>query len=262
VQRFYLGLTSVTLVVLGVYLSLGAYHFPQLTLNYYQTAGSVLVWSGAFLLVVSYLIRGEVRTALHFARTPKGAVVGGVYFAFHLLLYGFVLEGILVYLYGSAPFVTSPFVFISSNLLYPASLANALVGIAFSPNLTILIPPIYDASLSLFSIITAIIIDILIMANVGAVGKIGSVKSTAIRARAYLAMPVAGIALGASCCMSLPVLLSIADPALTILSSLIWVFYLTYFVLPVLAAVVLKLNFDLANRTASAAERLLPPLSS
>jgi hypothetical protein len=256
VQRFYVGMASVTLMVAGVFLSLSAYHYPQLTLNYYQTAGSVLFWAGALVLAVSYLFSGALRTALRFARTPKGALVGGAYFVFHLLVYGFVLEGILVYLYGSAPFVNSPFVVVSSNLLYPASLLNSIVGMAFSPNLTILIPPIYDASLSLFSIVTAILIDILIVANVGVVGQIGSLEAAAIKTRAYLLMPATGIALGASCCMSLPVLLSIADPAFVVLSSLIWVFYVTYFVLPLLAAVVLGLNLDLANRTAMTARRL------
>ena len=133
---------------------------------------------------------------------------------------------------------------------------NALAGMAFNPTLTILAPPVFDTSLSLFSIVTAVVVDVLIVANVGAVGRIGSVGAQAVKARAYVAMPMAGIFLGASCCMSLPVLLSIADPAFTSLASLLWVFFLTYFALPVLAAVVLKLNLDLANRTASAALRL------
>lgn len=254
-QRFYLAMASVTLMALGFALVLEAYRFPGLALNYFQAAGSLMFWTGGFLLVLALIARAAGQ-ALRFCRTRKGAAVGVVYIAFHLLFYSYVLEAIIVQLYGSPPFVSSALVLVSSSLLYPASVVDAFIGMAFNPTLTILVPPVFDSSLSLFSVFTAVIIDLLIVANVGAVGRIGSVGASAAKARAYIAMPLTGIFLGASCCMSLPVLLSIADPALTALSSLLWVFYLTYFVLPVLAAVVLKFNLDLANRTAAAAERL------
>ena len=257
-SRFHLAMASVTLLALGFAVSLEAYRFPGFSLNYFQAAGSLMFWTGGFVLVLA-LMEGDARRALGFARTRVGTLVGAAYISFHLLLYGYVLEAILVQLYGSPPLVSSAFVFVSSNLLYPASFENALVGLAFNPTLTVLVPPIFDASLSLFSIFAAVVIDLLILANVAAVRQIGSAGGTAVRARAYVAMPLTGIFLGASCCMSLPVLLSIADPALTALSSLLWVFYLAYFVLPLLAAVVLKFNLDLANRTARAASRLAAP---
>jgi hypothetical protein len=217
-----------------------------------------MLWTGILILVLAFLMGNAPSLALKFAKSPRGAVIGGVYIVVHLLAYGFVLEGILTFIYGSPPFVTSTFALVSTNLYYPASIGNVIAGLAFSPSFTLLVPPIYDLSLSLFSIVTAVTIDLLILANVSVVGQIGAVKSSVIRARAYLAMPVTGIALGASCCMSLPVLLSIADPALTALSSLTWVFYVTYFVLPVFAIVVLKFNLDLANRTAAKAVQLAP----
>ena len=259
-QRFYRWLSSLTLMALGISISMTAYHFPQLALNYLQALGSLLFWSGGLLLVVPLTLGSAAKQALDFTRTGKGVAIGGFYLVVHLILYGFILEAIFVQLYGAPPFVSSPFIFVSSTLLYPASIANTVIGMAFNPSLTILVPPIFDVSLSLFSIFVAVIIDILILANVGAVRRIGSSRAITVRARAYLVMPLTGIFLGASCCMSLPVLLSVTNPSLTALSSLAWVYYLTYFGLPVLAAVVLKLNLDLAARTASAAVRLESPL--
>lgn len=241
-----------------MFLSFGAYQFPLLPLNYPQVAGSLLFWAGAFVLVVTFLLGSAPRLALRYAKTPGGVLVGGAYLVFHVLLYGFVLEGILVTIYGSPTFATSPLAFLSTELLYPASPGNAVLGITYSPSITVLIPPFYEASLSLFSLFAALVIDVLILANVGQVARIGSIKAAAVKARAYFFMPLTGIALGASCCMSIPVLLSIADPALTVLSSLVWVFYLTYYAFPVLAAVVLKLNLDFATKTLARASQLAP----
>jgi hypothetical protein len=250
-------MASFFMMVLGVFFCFGAYQFPLLPLNYPQVVGSFLFWAGAFVLVVAFLLGSAPRLAFRYAKSPGGLLVGGAYLAFHILLYGFILEGILVTLYGSPPFATSPLAFFSTELLYPASLVNAVLGITYSPSITVLVPPFYEASLSLFSIFAALVIDVLILANVGEVVRIGSFKAAAVKARAYIVMPLTGIALGASCCMSIPVLLSIADPALTALSSLVWVFYLTYYAFPILAAVVLKLNLDLATKTVARATQLV-----
>ncbi|MEM3267496.1 MAG: hypothetical protein QXR69_02275, partial [Conexivisphaerales archaeon] len=161
----------------------------------------------------------------------------------HILLYGFILEAILVSIYGSVTF-SSPTLFISSNLLYPISLANAVLGLAYNPNITLSIPPYFGAALTSFSFFMAIIIDMLILANVMKMGQIGNTCSIHKRARSYVAMPLIGIIAGASCCMSLPVLISIAVPAAATLTKSIWVYYMTYFLFPPLAVVVLKLNLD------------------
>ncbi|MEM0288065.1 MAG: hypothetical protein QXG05_07875 [Nitrososphaerota archaeon] len=161
----------------------------------------------------------------------------------HILLYGFILEAILVSIYGSVTF-SSPTLFISSNLLYPISLANAVLGLAYNPNITLTIPPYFGAALTSFSFFMAIIIDMLILANVMKMGQIGKMCSIHKRARSYVAMPLIGIIAGASCCMSLPVLISIAVPAAATLTKSIWVYYMTYFLFPPLAAVVLKLNLN------------------
>jgi hypothetical protein len=241
---------SVTLLLSGVLLSLHAYSIAPYALNPYQAAGSILFWTGVLFLVGTFFLDRTIGLAYHFARTKRGAAIGGSYILVHLILYGFVLEGIVVFTYGVPPFINAPFAYVSSNLLYPATFLNAIVGTAFSPDLNILLPPVFETSLTTFSIVTAVIIDVLILANVEKVGEIGRAGSLVTKTRAYLVMPLTGIGLGATCCMSLPLILSIVDPALTDASSLIWAFYVTYFVFPVLAAVVLKLNLDLATKTA------------
>jgi hypothetical protein len=236
---------------LGTLLSDFAYFTPPSAFNPYQAVGSAIFWLGAFLLMWSLFLGRTLTLAANFAKTRTGALIGGAYITAHLLLYGFVLEGILVFIYGITPFVSSPVAYLSSDVLYPASLGNALVGLGFSPTINLLVPPYFEASLSFFSIFIAVVVDALILANINKVKEIGDVGPQFARSRAYLLMPFTGIILGASCCMSLPLLLSIVAPSLQGAANLIWAFYLTYFLLPPLAVIVLKLNLDLASSIAA-----------
>lgn len=249
---------SALVSVIGILVSYLAYFTPPYAFNPYQAAGSVIFWAGALGLLFSIFLAEPALLAARYVRTKLGAVVGAVYLAAHLLLYGFVLEGILVLITGVPPYVSTSAVYVGSDTIYPATVWNAVVGVAFSPNINLQFPPIYALSLSIFSVVVAITVDVLILANVAKVKEIG-IRSWASRSRAYVAMPAVGIFLGASCCMSLPVVLSIVSPSLEQAVAYGWVFYVTYFVLPVLGVVVLKLNLDLASRIADAASRLKGP---
>ncbi|MDG6988376.1 MAG: hypothetical protein JRN21_03520 [Nitrososphaerota archaeon] len=248
-QKTYLVGVSAVLMAAGVFISFYAYFTPPAVLNPYQAAGSAVFWGGAFLFG-ALLLSGQFRAGGRYVRTKTGAVIGAVYFTAHLLLYGFLLEWILVEAYRISPFVSSSFAFVTTDVLYPATLANVLLADAFSPSIALQFPPIYGASLSLFAIFMAVVIDILVLANVAKVKEIGA-GSWLAKSRAYAAMPLAGIVLGASCCMSLPALLSLVSPSLADAASSSWAFYVAYFVFPLLAVVVLKLNFDLASRIAA-----------
>lgn len=242
----------------GVLVSYLSYSTPVLEFNPYQAAGSVLFWGGALALLYALFLAGPAALAARYARTRVGAAVGGAYLVVHLLLYGFVLEGILVIIAGIHSYIFSPAVYLSTDTLFPASLWNAVEGIAFSPNINFVLPPVFELSLSVFSFFVAITVDVLILANIAKVKEIG-VRSWVSRSRAYVAMPAVGILLGASCCMSLPVVLSIVSPNLEQAVAYGWAFYVTYFVLPVLGIAVLKLNLDLASRIAATASRLKGP---
>ena len=249
-QKAYLAGLSSAIVLVGALLSYYAYYVQPEILNLYQAVGSTVFWAGAFLLLAVLFLSGPISLAGSYVRTKTGAAIGAAYISAHLLLYGFVLEWMLVEIYRFPQFVYSSFAFVTTDVLYPASLANALVGDAFGPSINLQVPPIFELSLSVFAIFVAVVIDALILANVAKVKEIGA-GSWLARSRAYVLMPLTGVFLGASCCMSLPVLLSIVAPSLTDAASSGWAFYVAYFVLPPLAIVVLKLNFDLASRVAA-----------
>ncbi|MDG7018673.1 MAG: hypothetical protein JRN73_10020 [Nitrososphaerota archaeon] len=258
-QRTYVAGVSAVLMAAGVFISSYAYLSPEAALNPYEAVGSVALWGGAFLLLTALFLSGPFRLAAKYLQTRAGAAVGAAYLTAHLLLYGFLLEWILVEAYKIQPFVLSSVAFVTTDVLYPATLANVLLGDAFSPSISFQFPPIYEASLSLFAIFMAVVIDVLILANVAKVKEIRT-GSWMAKSRAYAAMPLAGVVLGASCCMSLPALLGLVSPSLSDAASSSWAFYVAYFAFPPLAVVVLKLNLDLASRIGAAVRETPAPV--
>ena len=64
--------------------------------------------------------------------------------------------------------------------------------------------------------------------------------------------PALGIAFGASCCLSVPILFTVVVPSAAALASLLWVYDLTYFLFPPFAVVLLYLNlYSVAKITAN-----------
>jgi hypothetical protein len=239
------------LLVGGLVLSFVAYDYPPYPFNPYEAVASLAFWTGAFLALGRSYLRGTLTIASKAVRTARGASVAVVYIFVHLLLYGFVLEGIFAYVYQTPTTAASPYLYVSSNLFYPLTAVNAFAGLTFSPSVTVVVPPIFGASLSSFSIFIAVIIDLLIVANIGKIGEIGRVVPRVMKTKAYFAMPLIGIVAGASCCMSLPSLLTVAAPGIISLPSFVWAFYIAYFGFPLLALVLLKMNLDVATRIVS-----------
>ena len=66
--------------------------------------------------------------------------------------------------------------------------------------------------------------------------------STTVKSRAMVIFPALGIALGASCCLSVPLLVTVAAPSAAALSSSLWLYDATYFLFPPLAVVLLYGN--------------------
>jgi hypothetical protein len=54
--------------------------------------------------------------------------------------------------------------------------------------------------------------------------------------------PALGIAFGASCCLSVPLLFTVVVPSAAALASLLWVYDVTYFLFPPFAVALLYLN--------------------
>ena len=63
--------------------------------------------------------------------------------------------------------------------------------------------------------------------------------------------PALGIALGASCCLSVPILVAVAAPGAVALTSSLWLYDATYFLFPPFAVILLYLNLYSVERIAA-----------
>lgn len=211
------------------------------------TFASILFWAVLLGLCFSFPLRSSLRAFVTYIKTSRGVAVYVVYTSFHLLLYGIILETILASLYsslGSAPIQAG--LVISSQPLQPLSATTLVGNFFFNPNLAVLIPPAFEISLSLYSIVMAIIIGILVQVNVMKTIELRNECSLVRKSTAFIALPVIGVVGGASCCLSLPLFVTLlAAPAVSLAStSISAAYFLTYFLFPLGTAIVLKLNLD------------------
>lgn len=220
-----------------------------------QAFASLLFWVVVLGVCLSFPLRGAFRAFLGYIKTVRGFAVYAIYTSLHLLVYGIILETIVAVMYPS--FWDVPVqggVVLSSQPLYPLTGLTLLGNFFFNPNLAALVPPIFDVSLSLYSIALAVIIGILVQVNVMRTIELRNTCSLARRSTAFIALPVIGVVGGASCCLSLPLFVTLlAAPTVSLASpSIIAVYFLTYFLFPPGTAVILKLNLDSINRVKKA----------
>ena len=178
------------------------------------------------------------------------------YLAVHLVVYGFVLEGILAAAYGTGGFTVSPGLLVTTDVFSPPSLSSAFFDLAYNPSIVATVPPVFSVALSFYSISMAVAIAVLVVANVARTRELGELCTRWGKARSFVLLPAVGVALGASCCLSVAALLTIVAPSASVLSSNIWVYYTTYFAFPGLAAFLLWFNLRSIRRISA---RLGPP---
>ncbi|MDA4134498.1 MAG: hypothetical protein OK441_02900 [Thaumarchaeota archaeon] len=85
-------------------------------------------------------------------------------------------------------------------------------------------------------------VDVLLLANVDKALSLGKLSTLRRKARTYFLLPLAGLVLGASCCLSVPALLTFAFPSVTAVPGFLWVYYSTYFLFPLFAIAILYAN--------------------
>lgn len=242
------GLVFVSLAVLT---SFFAYLWGATSPNPAELLAPGFFWYALSFLLLAYPLREAFQLFRIYIRTVFGAGVFALYLFIHVVLYGFMLESILVSFFDR-PFVSSSVsVFLTTSVFAPPNLSNALLGLWFNPWLTITIPPVFSDALSFYSIAIAIIIAILIVANIGKTRELGKVCSTNLKSRSMIVFPALGIALGASCCLSVPILVAVAAPSAVALSSSLWLYDVTYFLFPPLAVILLYLNLYSVDRIAA-----------
>ncbi|MDG6942330.1 MAG: hypothetical protein JRN34_05345 [Nitrososphaerota archaeon] len=234
-------------LALGLVLSYFGYIWAAPSVDPGELAGALVFWVAVVSMLLAFPLRAAFQDFVRSLRTAVGPAVFVTYLASHLLLYGFVLEGIVTAFQGPQLLgISTPGLLVYTDTFVPPSLFSALLDLSYNPAIIFTYPPEFSAALSFYSISMALIIATLVVANVVRTRELGKLCTVSKRARAYVLAPMVGIILGSSCCLSVAGVVSLfllpAALADTLASNLV-VYYFTYFILPVFAAVVLYLNY-------------------
>jgi hypothetical protein len=259
-MRFQITILLMMLLLVSLLLSLLSYSVNQLgEFNVFEGLASFVFWISIVSLIFLFPLRSIAPLFLKYVRTRLGAIVFGSYITVHLVLYGLLLEGIVTFSFGLPSVVSQFYVSVASISLYPVTLSSLLVGFAFNPSIDLLIPPVFVIALSFYTICISFLIGTLVLTNVMKVREIGKMCGTAIKSRNFVVLPILGVIGGAACCLSLPVLISLAAPTAAILSNTPVIWYSAYFVFPAATAVGLKYNMDSTMRLASKISNAVAP---
>lgn len=241
------GLAAFGLVVSLIISYLSYFQDLSSPFNGSQAFSSLLFWAVVVGLCFSLPLRRAMREFVSYIKTVRGILIYSVYTSLHLIVYGILLEVIVAGFYPSVWGVpVQPGIVLSSQPLNPLSLTSLGANYFFNPNIVALVPPIFDISLSLYSIAMAAIIGVLVQVNIMKTIEMRNNCSLGRRSSVFIALPVIGVVGGASCCLSLPLFVALlAAPTISLASaSIINTYFLTYLLFPPATAVILKLNLD------------------
>lgn len=227
------------------------YGLGAVPLNVDEVVGPAIFWGAVVFFFLAVPFRDAARVFSRSIRTALGMGAFALYTAIHLLLYGFVFEAIVASIYGAGPFAVNSGFLIDTNLFAPLSPASLAFDLAYNPVILMTAPPIFSAALSFYSISVAFVIAVLVVANIGVTRELGALATATGRARSLVVLPALGIVLGASCCLSVAGLVSLASPTTSILASSPWVYYVTYFFFPCIAMLLLYANLRATRRISS-----------
>lgn len=237
-----------TLLLMGLLLSYFGYLWGEASPNPGELLGSLSFWLGFAYLLFAFPLREVAQSLWSSLRRFYGAGLFTCYLAVHLVLYGFVLEGILAVAYPTGvPAVPSGFL-VTTDVFFPPSLSSALFDLVYNPSILATVPPVFTVALSFYSIFMAAVIAVLVLANVARTMEVRELCTRWGRARSFVLLPALGVVLGASCCLSVAGLLTIAAPSLSVLESDLWAYYTTYFAFPALAVFLLWFNLRSIRR--------------
>jgi hypothetical protein len=237
---------AVFAMCLGLTFSYIGYIWALSLLNPSELFGSILFWGAALYMVFAFPLNRSVRNFAKALHTRLGAAVFASYLTVHLLLYGFVLDGIIAATFGASYLnVGISGLLVTTDTFLPPSLLSTLFDLSYNPSVLVTFKPIFSAELSAYSVAMALIIAMLVVANIGKTRELGRLGSSQRKATSFVVVPALGIVLGASCCLSVAGLISLyALPFATTaaLQTSLPFYYATYFGLPLLAILVLYMN--------------------
>jgi len=216
------------------------------------TASDIIFWVTATLIVLALPLRRALMIALEGLRRNHYLVlVPPIYFVTHLFVYGLLLERLLVQAFGVSGLPPTGFgAFVSYSYFYsPHTALGALLTLTVQPSLNITVPAYYSLALGPFAVVMGVIITLLVTASTY---QLTQIAPSLRRVGESIAIPVLGIAGGASCCLSIPILLEYFSPvvqafAVTQTGSL--TLSILYYALPLSVAIALRLAVDGLNRT-------------
>jgi hypothetical protein len=235
-------LSAAFLACVGAALAYLGYTLGAVALNVDELVGPALFWCAVVFFLLAVPLREAAHAFSRYVRTSVGIAVFALYMAIHLLLYGFLFDAVLASFYGVSYFAAAAGFFVTTNLFSPPSLVSTAFDIAYNPVVVITAPPVFSAALSFYSIAAALVIAVLVVANIGKTKELGELRTARGKTRVFVVLPAIGVVLGASCCLSVAGLISLVSPGASLLTSSPWIYYVTYFLFPCVAAVVLYLN--------------------
>jgi len=244
-------LSAFAIACLGTALVGLGYSLGEVPLNVDELVGPAVFWVAAVFFLLAVPFRQAARIFSRSVRTTFGAAAFVLYITIHLILYGFLFQAILAAVYGVSAFATGAGFFLTTNLFSPPSMASIVFDIAYNPIIAMSMPPVFSTALSFYSISVALVIAVLVVANIGRTRELSELRTITGKARAFVVLPVLGIVFGASCCLSVAGLVSLASPAASILTSSPWIYYTTYFLFPCIAVAVLYLNLSAMGKVSA-----------
>ncbi len=218
--------------------------------NTEELIGPALFWYAIAMLLLAFPFHEAATTCYRGLRTRLGAAVFWPYLLVHLMVYGFLVEVILGSMYGFTS-ALSPSITVSTDAFMPASFISTLLDLVYNPSVAFTLPPVLSGELTFYAISIAVLVDVLLLANVLDTVELGRLCTLGRKARTYFLLPLVGLVLGASCCLSVPALISIAAPSATNNALFIWTYSATYYFFPPFAIVVLYLNLFSIDRITS-----------
>ena len=217
----------------------------------YEALSSSLFWLAILALILAFPLRRVLILFVNYFRSPRGAAAFASYVSVHLILYGLLLEGIIIYTSKIPSLVSQTSIISTSVLIYPVSVASMLEDLAFNPSVNFSMPPGYLLSLSLYSFVIAFVIAILVVTNVMRVAEVSRYCPAGRKSITLFGLPLIGVIGGASCCLSLPFIIYLLAPITAVVSDSIGAYYIAYVGFPFLTAIALKYNLDSINRMSS-----------
>ncbi|AOL17726.1 hypothetical protein BFU36_06850 [Sulfolobus sp. A20] len=196
-----------------------------------------IFWIFLTYLLLRVFFRGEVNVINTYNGKSKWAILAS-YMSVHYVLYSIALETLLTYLFRPVIYPQSSFVgFFTTPFGESRSFANLGLSLVFNPTITIFISPNFAIDLSLYSIVFGLLISILVTSI------LISILSINGKQKYIILVPLLGLIAGASCCVSIPILLaeSVELANIVFISTTSWqALFIAYISLPIITVIFLK----------------------